>query len=131
RGLGVVGVQDAVGERQHGRQDRVLYVGQQQVGQQQPRRPARPRRVGTHHDVPEQQGGGEEAEMLEVVPARRAQRDLVDRRDVPEPGGGDEEEPRRGRLRQPAEQGPQRGGAQQRGGPVGAERARQAAQQRQ
>ena len=64
RHLRVVRIEHAVGERQQGRQDGVLHVGQDQVREQQPGRPARPARIGPDDGIPEQQRRAEEAGVL-------------------------------------------------------------------
>ena len=102
--LDVVGIERPIGERQHGGQQRVLHVGQDQVRDQQPGRPSRPARVRPDDRIPEQQRRAEETDVLQVVPAVRCQRQLVDRREVPEPCGRREEQPGRHGVRQHLEQ---------------------------
>jgi len=93
------------------------------------RRPARPAGVGPHDRIPEQQRCGEEANVLRVVPATRAQGEVVKRREVPEPSGGDEDGQRRPRMRQPPEEPAQQRGDQQRRNPVREHGPRQAPEQ--
>ena len=65
---------------------------------------ARPGGIRPDDGIPEEQGRAKEADVLQVVPAARAQGQVVERRDVPEPGDGDEKAKRGQRMSQPAEE---------------------------
>ncbi len=126
----IVRIQHPVGERQQGRQGGVLHVGQDQIREQEPSRPARAAGIGPDHGIPEQEPRAEEAEVLDRVPAGRTQCGFVDWRGMPEPGGGDEDRQRHDRMREPTEQPAKPSRAQHRGDPVGSHGRRQAAEDR-
>ncbi len=91
-------VEEALGEREQRREDRVLHVGEQQVDGDRPARPARPARPRLHHRPPEEQRRHEEGRVLGGVPAGTSQRELVERRQVPQPRRRDERGPARDRM---------------------------------
>ena len=70
RDLAVVGIEHAVGECQQGRQDRVLHVGQDQVGEEEPGRPSRAAGIRPDDRIPEQERRAEETEVLERSASR-------------------------------------------------------------
>ncbi len=83
RGLQVRGVEDAIAENQEGAKRGSGKHAEEQVEGNRPTMPARFRRERLEHGPPEEDGGGEEAEVLDVVPEVRAEGEIEGRRNVP------------------------------------------------
>src|ERR1700733_381887 len=91
--LHIVRIKRPIGEDKERRQQGVLHVGRDQIGDQEPWRPLRSAWIWPDHRKPEQQPRREKTGMLGVVPPVGSQREFVRRRQVPDPGGRREQYP--------------------------------------
>ncbi len=86
RHVRIVRIQHARREREPGREQRVLHVGQQQIGKHEPLGPTGPAGVRPDDRIPKEQGGADETGVFDKVPAIVHQAQLIAARHVPKPG---------------------------------------------
>src|SRR5712691_8405930 len=93
RGGGIRLVEDALAEGQQGGEDGVLHVRQEEIREQHPAWPLRTTWPGLEHGPPEQEGRRDKTQVLDRVPAWRAEGQLIQRGYVPGRAGEDKGEP--------------------------------------
>ncbi len=116
----VVGIENAAGEAEDGREDRSLHAGKEEIRDEEPRGPGYAGGIGAEDGPPEDESADEHRGVLDVVPEGVAERQVVELRHVPEPDGHGEDDPRADRHYQPCEEGAQRFGTEEGGNPIAA-----------